>query len=203
MRFLLQLGLVSLMAISSAVQATIVDLGTVTQDTDTGFEWLDLSFTSGVSTSSVELNLDVYEGGGWQFASNAQVDAFITNITGVSTLAVSTSALYEGHTDLVASFVGYSNAGSGQSLEFVEGWTVNALLAPGLVDGRYTLVDFDNGTDYRRAEFFTGQVRDLNFQPSWLVRNTTVVPAPSTALLFVFPGLALMFARRSTKTRYE
>ena len=70
------------LAMPFAANADIIDLGPTTADTVAGLEWLDMNYTTGQMISTVLNNMDNYVGGGWRYASNAEVDGFVAEVTG-------------------------------------------------------------------------------------------------------------------------
>ncbi|EDY84252.1 hypothetical protein VDG1235_3883 [Verrucomicrobiia bacterium DG1235] len=63
--------------------AILVDRGDYTRDTDTGLDWLDMSFTDGLSYNAVGALL--LPGGslqGWRFATSAEFDGLINSAVG-------------------------------------------------------------------------------------------------------------------------
>lgn len=80
--------------LSISAQAAIVDMGSVTRDTSTGLDWLDVTFTAGMSYNQVAAELGPggnYEG--WRYASVAELDQLIINFGYV---AVNTNCSGEG-----------------------------------------------------------------------------------------------------------
>ena len=81
-----------LVACSVTARAAIVDLGTITRDTSTGLEWLDVTETRGQSYNEVVGQLGV--GGaleGWRYANTAELDQLIINF---GYIAVNTNCTY-------------------------------------------------------------------------------------------------------------
>lgn len=66
--------------LGSSTNAAIVDLGTITRDTVSGLEWLDVTETRGVSFSQVTAQ---FVNGGtlesWRYATTHELDQLITN----------------------------------------------------------------------------------------------------------------------------
>lgn len=74
------LALTSLLFLPIFSHATIVDLGTITRDTETGLDWLDVTETRGLSYNQVTAQMGVggaYEG--WRYATASEVDLLITH----------------------------------------------------------------------------------------------------------------------------
>ncbi len=72
------LGL-SLAALSA--NAAIQDLGTITRDTETGLEWLDVTETAGMTYNQVitATETGALQGQGWEYATADQFDELIIN----------------------------------------------------------------------------------------------------------------------------
>lgn len=68
------------LSFSLGANAAILDLGTITRDTATGLDWLDVTQTRGVSYDDVIAQMGVggaYEG--WRYAMPAELDQLIVN----------------------------------------------------------------------------------------------------------------------------
>ena len=66
-----------LIAMSSS--ATLIDLGVVTRDTDTGLDWLDLTESGGIGYDGVAFGFGGFLADGWQIANEAQVCDLLSN----------------------------------------------------------------------------------------------------------------------------
>ena len=67
-------------ALSSSVNAAIIDLGNITRDTSTSLEWLDV--TESLDLSYNQVISEMYIGGlyeGWRYATPKELDQLITN----------------------------------------------------------------------------------------------------------------------------
>jgi len=85
-----------LLAFVSSANASIVDNGIHTTDTNTGLDWLDLTETIGMSYNQVTNQFDV--GGrfeGYQYATGAQVNTLISNYTGIATFGTGLNYFFE------------------------------------------------------------------------------------------------------------
>jgi hypothetical protein len=61
-------------SIANAMPVGWQDNGSFTTDTNNQLDWLDLSFTRGVSYNDVATNFNTYDGGGWRYATNKEVE---------------------------------------------------------------------------------------------------------------------------------
>lgn len=72
-----------------AIPVSFIDLGSSTIDTNTGLEWLDLSFThsyTGLAPSQLYLELQAGEGlgaDGWRIANMSEYQALVNNFIGI------------------------------------------------------------------------------------------------------------------------
>lgn len=74
MNILFTLLLVTGLSLAGSAQASLVDFGTYTQDTDSGLEWLDLTETDGLSYKRVKKMIkDSGSLSGWRYASRDEV----------------------------------------------------------------------------------------------------------------------------------
>jgi hypothetical protein len=62
--------------------AVIIDQTATTLDTDTGFEWLDMSYTDGITYAAALAGSNTFEGGGWRNASYLEVVELPSNAVG-------------------------------------------------------------------------------------------------------------------------
>jgi len=61
------------LVLSTNVNAALIDNGNYTTDDVNQLDWLDLSYTEGVSYTDATSVADTVEGGGWTYATDAQV----------------------------------------------------------------------------------------------------------------------------------
>ena len=181
-----------------------------TTDSLMGLDWLDFDGGPAPATLGLTYNTVItrlvsgadYEG--WRYASRQEVKTFIFNITGISFSGDGDAIQYDGITDRVARFTGYTQ--NTLSVEAVWGLTSDT----GGVDPDHhasvVLLDFSDGvapglegTD--RYEMTSQFVRDDFATPTlghWLVRQTSPVPLPAAAWLLGSALGALGLMRRRT-----
>ena len=91
---------VAVLVLSSNVNSALIDNGGYTTDDVSGLDWLDLTFTTGVSYNDASLGFGTYEGGGWRYANNAEVETLF-------------GILFDGYYD--TNPAGYSDTQSGNA----------------------------------------------------------------------------------------
>jgi hypothetical protein len=77
MRRLFCIGVAAALFGAVAASAELVDLGTITRDTDTGLDWLDLTETVGFSTNELLNDALGLMSAGWRHATADEVCAFL------------------------------------------------------------------------------------------------------------------------------
>jgi len=173
--------------------AVIIDQTATTLDTDTGFEWLDMSYTDGITYADALAGSNTFEGGGWRNASYSEVVELASNAVGYD---ITTTFYHD-----ALSFNGLS------ALTDFLGRTIGV--------GTYSLVvgNVDIGGGLDRAQFgysttASGFFRDNINDNIWdaasdpdtsvgtfLVRSSAV-PEPSIIALFGLGLVGIGFARR-------
>jgi len=211
MKFWKLVSAVIALVLSTSVNAALIDNGGYTTDTETGLDWLDLSATFGYSYNSALSASSGYEGGGWSYANNEQVDMlftqlfpnFIDNVGNGS--ADSQYGPYSGQLAEITNFTnlfGTHNDGvhhityglyNGDSsiLQMMGAWKF-------INNGRGVVYGSDWTHDYTAAGFTTGS---SPFYGTYLVRTNpdyvSAVPVPAAVWLFGSGLIGLVgFARR-------
>lgn len=189
-------------------QAVIVDDGAYNTDSDTGLQWLDLTATDGLTYSAVVGMLDTVEGGGWRFATNAEIEhLFSISFDGyydteAEHYSRSDSGAYSDQLADINAFVGLFGDTNDELAEYYEsyGFYVDE-------DGLWRLL---GGLSYRGGEQnwvigpeYTGDYDsdvtgggyyfDVGY---YLVRNTDSVPEPSSLSLIGFGLFCLRYAQK-------
>jgi len=206
MKFWKLASALSVMILSFSVNAAIIDNGMYTTDTDSGFDWLDLTATSNRSYNDISSQLGV--GGefeGWRYASMTQVagffDAFGGNNTAYNLGWTQTnnglfSAVAQYWGDLYGEYAGYS-PGHGYSHFMTRETNTDYTHNVGLIYDHFTN-QFSPTSDLVliRNDRFTAEMAQAVAGHA-LIRDTTVVPIPAALWLFGSGLIGLVgFARR-------
>lgn len=176
----------------------------ITQDTNSGLEWLDLTVTSGQAyLDSAQLSVGGdYEG--WRYATVAEVTGFLDAFGGDSTHYNGWSTENEGLFDVVSQYWGDlycsmtsgCDTGDGHSLAFTSEFSSNSnpitlyiSESTGISNADQDLVMFHNAWGSSNAAGVIG---------SALVREVSPVPVPAAVWLFGsgLIGLAGMARRK-------
>ena len=70
---------VVVIAWAGSANATLIDNGGTTTDTDTGLKWLDLTSTIGFSVDAFLADTGGFQSAGWSVALGSQVDTLFVN----------------------------------------------------------------------------------------------------------------------------
>ena len=193
------------LVLSTSVNAALLDFGTFSTDDDTGLDWLDMSYTDGMSYNSV---LAATNGGsldGWTIASSAQVVEMITNHLGhapVDGVNGHWDSLNYGVID-IQSMIGSTYGTTGQNAYTVGYTSDNSLADPTrqltLQFGWYT---GNPGEGYYRFDSW-GSLSDetSDFIGTFLVRGDSLnaVPVPAAVWLFGSGLIGLVGVARRKK----
>lgn len=76
--------------LGAPASAGVIDQGDITLDQSTGYQWLDLSFTDGQTYNYALGIADTQFGGGWVVATAAEVLAFWTSASGITSWPATT-----------------------------------------------------------------------------------------------------------------
>jgi hypothetical protein len=177
--------------------AVIIDQTATTLDTDTGFEWLDMSYTDGISYAAALAGSNLFEGGGWRNASYSEVVELASNAVGydITSTFGSASLSYTGLRALT-DFMGATYESGTKS--FVIG---NVNIGGGLDRAQFGYI---SSSFLGHKGFFrnnnSSNVNDDKDDPfptvgTFLVRSSAV-PEPSIIALFGLGLVGIGFARR-------
>ena len=185
-----------LLTVGYGAQAALVDNGGFTSDTDTGLDWADLSATAGLSYNDAGTVFDTYEGGGWRYATDAEVetifdvlfDGYYSNSQGTAGYSFEGNIdHYADQAEDVANFVslfGISDTHQygtySYGLYADENGDIRMMgAAVGHSTGNYSTV---YGTDF---DYAYSQTDAQDYQGAYLVRSTGAeVPVPAAVWLF-------------------
>ena len=208
---------------SFSANAAILDLGTITRDTDSGLDWLDVTETRDISWNEMSIELGVggdYEG--WRYATSSDLDTLIGNFGYIPVTQNCNSGL---------TFCDHLVSGDSAPLEQMIRTLGDTLAAAYEESGSPIVIPSDGaggttgliwydisgfeveiGRIWDR-EFTTGDLDDIvhsrsitNMYPnesspqigSFLVRASPI-PIPATAYLFGSALAGLLVARRKNK----
>ncbi len=175
-------------SLSVPASAGVIDLGDITLDESTGYQWLDMSFTDGLSYNAVVGGVvDTVHGGGWVIATRDEVLELWGSITGIYSWNLNSS----NNSDLpaleIASLLGFTYETSYQSTKELygrhSGEAGNGLLG-------FQLVSYYPDSAYvsSQDDYYT-EADALYWLGTWLVRkpitpsggvSSEAVPEPST-----------------------
>jgi len=193
------------LVLSASVNAALIDNGDYTTDTDTGLDWLDLTYTDGISYNEVNNHRDSYSGGGWSIASASQVVEMITNYLGYSPVQGWDTSNYPLHYLQVELF-GITRSLSGSVASYTSGYTSDISTYPGPgVQGDHLTIQF--GTHSQLYPEQGSYLYDTWGQPdtqgfdgigTYLIRPAIIAtPTPAAVWLFGSGLIGLVgFARR-------
>ena len=193
------------LVLSSSVNAALIDNGSYTTDDVNGIEWLDLDYTASLSYNAAQSAITSVEGGGWTYASEAQVRNMFDQIfpTWVETTAgYSSNTLYTAETDTFTQLFGNSFPTDYYSSDrtFSRGLYMNEV-------GELHLLGVENYTTGNDYVYGDHQVDYLNFNYDvngtlgfsvWMVRPSAV-PVPAAVWLFGSGLLGLVGIARLKK----
>jgi len=179
--------------------AVIIDQTATTLDTDTGFEWLDMSYTDGITYAAALAGSNTFEGGGWRIASYLEVVELASNAVGydITTTFDNDPASFIGLSALTG-FMGGTYGGA--AFSYVVG---NVFIGGGL-----DRAQFGYDSDYGDFGYFRDNLTDFGWDGgadpssnigSFLVRSSAV-PEPSIIALFGLGLVGIGFARRKRQS---
>lgn len=197
----LKKALATLTMAFAAIQAhaVLVDNGTYTTDTDTELDWLDMSFTNGMSYNAVVSAITGGSLNGWRFATSSEFDTLINSAVGYTYTAISYDSTILSQMQNLISLMG-STYNSGTTYAYAVGYVDSASLSN--ADARQFGFHIPNG--YVRPESSTSWDQNKDYagsmQGSFLVRasapSSKVPDAGSTSILLGLALAGLAIAKR-------
>ena len=183
------LAILPMLLVGLPSQAALIDLGNVTRDTDNGLDWLDLTQTQGFTRAEVAGGAGGFLAQGWSIASETQVCGLFSTHANPSTPCPGqfSSSVSGNVNELLIDLMGPTLVGP-QSKES-SGFYDN-----GTAIGGFGYVYYNHVTNTSETKAFDSP---FTLPGASVFLSQTVVPEPSTALLFAMGGLALALRRRS------
>ena len=189
--------------------------GSITRDTGTGLEWLDLTLSTNHSVNDILGGASGFLANGFVIATLPQIEAMYTNggWDGVDDSATAGSVGHLAFVQLMQSLFGITGvSGTPGETTFNEGWALTTIpnrvsrpfntISQNGIAGRVacTTVGFNTFTG---VNTFSGCRMDydqrFDFIGAYLVRPTAEIPEPATLLLLGWGVSALAFGLRMRK----
>lgn len=178
--------------------AALIDQGTTTFDTATGYTWLDITESLGLSPQDIDNDVGGFLSSGWSIASGFAVDALFEN-AGVPAPASDLNILPDSSvTDLLLSLLGTGSLTvSGGA--FGQAWAINS---PGVYSApNYTT---EPATfSFTRGSSAISDPTSIRTVGVYLVRNDIAAVPTYGTLPLLLAGLACMAACRRRDDRWS
>jgi hypothetical protein len=182
------------LAVSGLANAgLIIDNGTYTTDTNTGLNWLDTSYTDGLSYGTV---LGMVNGGSlddWRIATTSEVLSLLINTLDNGDQLLYGEGVFVNNSSLTP-FASLVETMGGSPITSLDNWIAGRTLDFNQNQGRQNIVQIGYTKDGQNHYFRNGSwgtdAADVNLS-TWIVRNTTEVPEPSTLAIFALSLMGL------------
>ena len=185
---------------STNVSAMLIDTGTTTIDTDTGFEWLDLTTTVGLSYNDIDSELGL--GGafeGWRYATGTEIEGLFESAGGTGPYD-GWSSLNNGVVDALSIYWGTTEPDE-QTSWFITGDTdLNGQYYFGVI-GDSPNREGTETVDFMSTYFDLVSVDTRNDMTGSALVRTTIVPLPPALWLFASGMVGLISISRATRIK--
>jgi hypothetical protein len=190
-----QLGIVLIsLLVALPASAVLIDLGTVTRDTDGGFDWLDVTETSGLSVNDILGGSGGLVADGWRFATATELCLLLATHAFAPSPCPGDSSIATDQNAALISLLGVNSSDASRLSS--RGWYDDQNAA----DPDYGLAQIDilSGTTSRSDLSNDSVPLDavLNNTGAFLVRP---IPEPSTATLLALGLMGLAAASRKVR----
>lgn len=191
---------------SYAAPIDFIDNTNYTTDTISGLDWLDMSYSAGLSYDEIPSISSTVVGGGWRLATGSEFATMVLNYTGtgISQLDFASTEFTNGYLEPLIDLFGCTNCASyAGSPQFSAGILADEYFA----GGYWFAMLYDSGNSYYYADsatmHYAGMPADQKQSDigAFLVRENvtyppSTVPIPAAAFLFAPALFGLVGLRR-------